>query len=100
MSKPLTVVIPHNLGQAEARKRLEDGFSKLTGDLPGASDVTQTWNGDTLSFSAAAMGQTLSGVIDVLADKVVLEVTLPGFLGMLAGKIKSKVEERGRLLLK
>jgi putative polyhydroxyalkanoate system protein len=100
MSKPLTVVIPHNLGQAEAKKRLEDGLAKLTGDLPGAGEVHQTWNGDRLNFSAAAMGQTISGVIDVLANEVKLEVNLPGFLGMLAGKIRGKVEERGRLLLK
>jgi putative polyhydroxyalkanoate system protein len=100
MSKPLTVVIPHNLGQAEARRRLEDGFAKLTGDLPVAGEVKQSWDGDRLSFSAAAMGQTISGIIDVMADQVRLEVILPGFLGMLAGKIRGKVEERGRLLLK
>ena len=100
MSKPLTVVIPHNLGQAEAKQRLEAGLAKLTGDLPGAGEVKQSWDGDRLNFSAAAMGQTISGVIDVLADQVRLEVVLPGFLGMLAGKIKGKVEERGRLLLK
>lgn len=100
MSKPLTVVIPHNLGQAEARRRLEDGLSKLTGDLPGAGEVTQSWSGDRMNFSANAMGQTISGIIDVLASEVRLEVNLPGLLGMLAGKIRGKVEERGRLLLK
>lgn len=100
MSKPLTVVIPHSLGQAEARRRLEAGLSKLTGELPGASDFRQSWRGDTLDFSVAAMGQTISGVVEVLADHARLEVKLPGLLGMLSGKIRGKIEERGRLLLK
>ena len=100
MSKPLTVVIPHNLGQAEARRRLETGLAKLTGELPISGDIRQTWTGDRMDFSAAAMGQTISGMMEVFADHVRLEVNLPGLLGMLAGKIKGKVEERGRLLLK
>ena len=100
MSKPLTVVIPHSLGTAEARRRLEDGLAKLTGDLPGAGEIRQSWNGDTLAFSALAMGQTISGVVEVMADQARLEVNLPGLLGMLSGKIRGKIEERGKLLLK
>lgn len=100
MAKPLTVVIPHSLGQAEARRRLEAGLAKLTGELPGAGEFRQSWRGDTLDFSAVAMGQTISGVVEVLADHARLEVHLPGLLGMLSGKIKGKIEERGRLLLK
>jgi hypothetical protein len=46
------------------------------------------------------MGQTISGAMHVLADHVKLEIVLPGFLGMLAGKITRGIEERGRLLLK
>ncbi len=100
MSKPLTVVIPHNLGQAEARRRLESGLASLTGDLPGAGEIRQTWIGDRLDFSAGMMGQTINGMIDVLANEVRLEVALPGLLGMMAGKIRGKIEEKGRVLLR
>ena len=101
MSKPLTVVIPHALGAEEAKRRLSEGLGNLGKDLPGGlADMHQTWDGDRMNFSADVMGQNISGLIHVLADKVHLELNLPGLLGMLAGKIKGKIEDRGRLLLK
>jgi putative polyhydroxyalkanoate system protein len=102
MAKTLTVFIPHSLGAAEARRRLEHGLAKLGDDLPGGGlgDIKQTWTGDTLNFSAIAAGQTIAGAIQVLADKVKLDIDLPGLLGMFAGQIKRKIEERGQLLLK
>jgi hypothetical protein len=45
------------------------------------------------------MGQGLSGWIEVLADRVVMEVNLPGILGMLADKLRPSLEKQGRLLL-
>ncbi len=98
MAKPLTVVIPHNLGAAEARRRLESGIASLAGDLAG--EVHQSWTGDRLDFSAAVMGQTLKGMLEVMANEVRLELDLPGLLGMMSGKIRGKIEEKGRLLLK
>jgi len=53
-----------------------------------------------MNFSADAVGQSISGVIDIMADKVKLEILLPGFLGMIAGSIKRKIEDKGQLLLK
>ena len=53
-----------------------------------------------MDFAAEAVGQHISGVIDILDDKVQLEIVLPGFLGMIAGSIKRKIEDRGQLLLK
>ena len=102
MSKPLSVIIPHNLGAAEARRRLEEGLAVLGKDLPGGglANIRQHWNGDRMDFAAEAVGQHISGVIDILDDKVQLEIVLPGFLGMIAGSIKRKIEDRGQLLLK
>ena len=37
MSKPLTVTVPHALGAAEARRRLDEGFAQLTQQMPGRS---------------------------------------------------------------
>jgi len=102
MSKPLTVIIPHTLGAAEARRRLEEGLAGLGKDLPGGglANIHQSWTGDRMNFSADAVGQSISGVIDIMADKVKLEILLPGFLGMIAGSIKRKIEDKGQLLLK
>jgi len=101
MSKPLTVSIPHQLGVAEARKRLETGFAELTSKLPGgAAKIDQRWDGDRLIFSALIGGQDIRGVLDVLADAVRIEVILPGLLGMLAGKIGGRLKDEGQKLLK
>lgn len=100
MSRPMTVSIPHQLGRAEARKRIEEGFGKLTGQLGGgAGAVTQSWTDDKMSFAAKVMGQSISGHLDVLDDTVRMEVLLPAFLAMMADKIRGRVEQEGRQML-
>lgn len=102
MAKTVSINIPHQLGAAEAKRRLEEGLAQMAGQIPGGdpSRFTQSWAGDTLNFSAAAMGQTISGVVQVLDDHARLDVSLPGLLGMAAGKIKDELNRRGQLLLK
>jgi hypothetical protein len=100
MGRPVTVSIPHALGVAEARRRIESGFAELGKAIPGGmAEARQVWDGDRMSFSLQAMGQGLSGWLEVLADRVVMELNLPGVLGVLAGRIRSSVEKQGRLLL-
>jgi hypothetical protein len=45
------------------------------------------------------LGQTVSGVIDVLDATVVMEIELPGVLGVLAGGLKNRLQKMGQLLL-
>ncbi|WP_297515623.1 polyhydroxyalkanoic acid system family protein [uncultured Caulobacter sp.] len=102
MAKTVSITIPHQLGAAEAKRRLEDGLSQLAGQIPGgdASRFSQHWAGDVLNFSAVAMGSTITGIVQVLEDHVRLDLSLPGLLGMAAGKIKDELNRRGQLLLK
>ncbi|HYE45890.1 MAG TPA: polyhydroxyalkanoic acid system family protein [Caulobacter sp.] len=99
MSQPLTINIPHQLGKAEARRRLETGFVRIEQQFAKQATVDKSWDGDRMTFSAVAMGQTITGAMDVLEESIRLEIVLPGFLGMLAGKIRGKVEKEGQLLL-
>lgn len=100
MGKPVTVDIPHQLGRAEARRRIDEGVGQMTGHLGGAgSALSKTWEGDRMRFSLTAMGQAISGVIDVADDLVRLEVVLPGFLAMLANKVKGTIRKEGQVLL-
>jgi hypothetical protein len=100
MSKPITMTIPHQLGVAEARRRIEDGFEQLGAQVPGGlANVQKHWTGDTMTFSAVVMGQTISGTLAILATAAHLEVLLPGLLGMIAGKIKGQMQKQGTLLL-
>jgi hypothetical protein len=100
MATPITVNLPHRLGRAEARRRLETGFGKMVQAMPGGvGRVSERWEGDRLVFGVVAMGQTLSGVIDVFDSVVTMEIELPGVLGLLAGGLKDRLEKAGRLLL-
>jgi hypothetical protein len=100
MSKPVTITIPHQLGAAEARRRIEEGFGQLLSQAGGViKDVQKSWTGDALTFSAQAMGQPISGVLTVFADSVRMDIVLPGLLGVIAGKITGQVKKQGQLLL-
>ena len=98
MNKAITVSIPHQLGRAEARRRIEDGFGDFSRHL-GGGGLTKSWTGDRLDFSLQAMGQAITGFLDVADDVVRVEVLLPGFLAMLAGKVKGTLQKEGQLLL-
>ncbi len=101
MSKPVSITLPHALGVAEARRRIDEGFGQLLSQTGGmVKDVQKSWDGDALSFSAQAMGQPISGVLTVFADSVRMDIVLPGLLGMIAGKITGQVKKQGQLLLK
>ena len=99
MTTPITISIPHQLGRAEARRRIESGFASIVRQLPGGGTLNERWNGDQLTFSAAGMGQTISGVVDVLDASVTMKITLPGVLGVIASGLKSRLEKAGQLLL-
>jgi hypothetical protein len=100
MAAPITVSIPHQLGRAEARRRIEAGFSNVLGQLPGSGRVySERWDGDRLTFSIAAMGQTVTGLVTVLEAAVTMEIELPGVLGMLASGFKGRLQKAGQLLL-
>ena len=100
MTHPLKVEIPHQLGRAEARRRIENGFENLVHPLGGRAGAwTQRWEGDRLIFSVAVMGQNASGTVDVLETVVVMEIELPGLLGQIASVFKGRLQKAGQLLL-
>lgn len=100
MPTPISISIPHQLGRAEARRRIEAGFSNIVHQLPGSGGTcSQRWDGDRLSFGLTAMGQTVAGVIDVLDAAVTIEIELPGVLGLIASGLKDRLQKAGQLLL-
>jgi hypothetical protein len=101
MSTPITVDIPHQLGVAEARRRIDQGFARLAEQMSGlaVAQVDRAWDGDRMTFSFGALGQLITGQLLVMGDLVRIEVHLPGVLGALAQAIRGRVEKQGRLLL-
>jgi hypothetical protein len=97
---PITVSLPHQLGRAEARRRIEHGFADMVRQFPGGGGaVTQRWDGDRLAFTIAVLGQTLGGSVTVLDDRVDMQIDLPGMLGMIAGRLRGGMQKAGQLLL-
>jgi len=100
MTNSITVSIPHQLGRAEARRRIEAGFAKVTRVFPGSGGAcSKRWDGDELSFSVVVMGQTIAGLVKVHEVTVTMDIQLPGILGMIAGGLKDRLRKAGHVLL-
>src|SRR6187399_2072630 len=96
MASPLIISIPHQLGRAEARRRIEGGFAKIINLLPGSNEpATERWEGDRLIFNVTALGQTISGVIKVLDATVTIELDLPGVFRVIASGLKERLRKMG-----
>ncbi len=104
MSRPIAVTLPHQLGRAEARRRIEQGFAHLVGQMTGGLGAMlahhERWEGDRLHFEAGALGQKMTGRLDVLDDSVRVEIDLPAILAALAERIVGRLKHEGQNLLK
>lgn len=100
MNKTITITIPHKLTQEDARTRLQNGITELKGKYGDkVASMQEDWSGNQMAFRLSAMGQAISGRVDVQAEAVRLDVDLPWMLAMLAGKIKPQIEQEGRKML-
>lgn len=99
MSKPVVVSIPHELGRVEARRRIDEGLGRLTAQIGAVGEIKQEWDGDRLRFSLQAIGQTITGAINVQDHEARLEVYLPGIFAMIANKVKGRLRDEGQILL-
>lgn len=99
MTDPIVVEVPHSLGLAEARRRVDAGIGKLSGWFPGGAEVEHHWAGDMLHFTVAAMGQRVASSLDVRADRVIASVDLPPLLALFADRIRAKLAKEAPKLL-
>jgi Putative polyhydroxyalkanoic acid system protein (PHA_gran_rgn) len=100
MSKPLVVSIPHQLGKDEAVRRLKSGLGGVRANYGHLFSIDQeVWTGDMLQFRVSAIGQAVSGTIDVAEDHVTLQVYLPWLLAKIAEAVQPLIRKEGTLLL-
>jgi hypothetical protein len=102
MAKPITVSIPHELPEAEVKRRLVEAIADArTRHADLLKDAREVWQSDDrMQFSASAMGQTISGSIRIDPTHVHLTVMLPMLLSMFAAKLIPQIESEGQKLLK
>lgn len=78
----------HNVGKEEAIQRIDTFLDDLMhGQFPGnvaIREASKSWSNDAMSFSFKAkkgfLGATISGVIRVNQDSVVMDSDLPGLV--------------------
>lgn len=100
MADPITADIHHRLGKAGARERIGSRIGELAGMIPGGAEVDHHWEGDTMHFTVAAMGQRIASTLEVMDEKVRATVDLPPFLALFAGKIREKLQKDAPKLLR
>ena len=90
MNQTIFVNIPHKLGKAEAKRRIQHGFGEIEGrGLPMMLSFDKRWDGDQLYLKAGGLGQTISAVMEVFDDSIKVNIDVPIFLSALAELIKS-----------
>ena len=101
VSRTLDVNIPHQLGRAEARRRIAEGFARLDPAALGFQQITvdNQWHGDTLDLSLSAFGQQIRGTATVGEENVRVQVVLPWLLARLADKLRPQVKAQTERLL-
>jgi hypothetical protein len=99
-NKTISISIPHRLTQEEARTRLQKGITDLKSQHAASiAQVSETWNGDQMSFRLTAMGQAITGRVDVQRSAIKLDIDLPWLLAALAEKFRPRIEQEGRKML-
>jgi hypothetical protein len=95
----LSVDVPHNLGAAEARRRIAAGTGQLVGRLPAGATAKPTWSGNRLQLDISALGQEMKAVLDVQERLVRVEVQLPPALAFFRPLIEAGIRRTGAELL-
>jgi hypothetical protein len=100
MTTSVVVTIPHQLGRAEARRRMQGGFGRIREQIGGKSIAfSENWEDERLHFAAEAFGYRVSGRADVLDDSVRVELHLPWVLAAIAARLQHRVRSAATLLL-
>jgi hypothetical protein len=96
MPREMTVSIPHHLGAEEATRRLREGLERMRVDLaPRLSAAEVAWKDRHADLRVGALGQTISGELDVTDDQVNIKVTLPWVLAAMSDKVAAYLQRTG-----
>lgn len=96
---PIAIDLPHSLGAAEARRRIDSGVGNLKDHIPGAAEVRSAWSGDQLGLQIVAMGQEVDARLDVRESVVRVEMLLPPALAFFARPIEAALRHGGTAML-
>ncbi len=97
----MRVSVPHSLSKAEVRSRLDSKQDSIANFVPGGmADIETEWaSEDRMIMTIRAMGQALTGNVDIEDSAVVFTIDLPPALSFVEPMIKGALEDKGKKLL-
>ncbi|MEO6040480.1 MAG: polyhydroxyalkanoic acid system family protein [Croceibacterium sp.] len=97
----MQVAIPHSIGRDEARRRMRANTHKLSEGFPGGmAEVKTSWpTEDRMDLAIQAMGQFVTGTIDIEDRQVILNILLPPALGFIEPIIAGALKQQGQKML-
>ena len=98
----MQVAIPHQLGRDEVRRRLRDNSHSIADSIPGGgmADIATSWpSEDRMDMAITAMGQSISGHVDIEDTQLVFTVMLPPALGFIEPIVSGAIRQQGQALL-
>jgi hypothetical protein len=99
MNQPVSVDVPHNLGAAEARRRIEENLGRLGGKLPAGVEARPVWEGDRLRLDLSMMGQRIDADLDIQDALVRITIQLSPALALFRQAIEAGLRQSGGALL-
>jgi hypothetical protein len=95
----MRVNLPHKLPRDEVRRRLRSRSHEIGSLLPG-STVSSDWpHEDHMRLTVQAMGQQVTGDVEIGEGEVVLEFDVPPALSFLTPMLEKAARAQGEKLL-
>ncbi|WP_324262372.1 polyhydroxyalkanoic acid system family protein [Altererythrobacter sp. H2] len=97
----MRVAIPHELDRAVVRERLKSRSHEIADHVPGGmAEVETSWpSEDRMAMTISAMGQKLTGGIDIGDTELVIDLELPGMLAFMEPMISGAIRQQGQKLI-
>jgi len=97
----MRVAVPHSLSKDEVRRRLDSKQDSIANFVPGGmADIETEWaSEDRMLMTIRAMGQALTGNVDIEDSEVVFTIDLPPALSFVEPMIQGALTDKGRKLL-
>lgn len=97
----MRIALPHDLGKEEVRRRLKERSHEIADHIPGGmASVDTEWQGDDrMRLSVNAMGQSITGDIEVFDSELVFQIALPPALSFVRPMIEGAIRSSGQKML-
>ncbi len=97
----MRIALPHELGRDEVRRRLKERSHEIADYIPGGlAQVDTSWSSeDRMELGVSAMGQHITGDIEVHETELVFQIKLPPALSFVRPMIESAIRSNGTKML-